>query len=412
MKKCGTYISTQLKRVCKVFPTVMATTLVLLGCMALLMWVVLEKNSASDKKQMVQIGLVGDLEGSYLGIGIQTIQNLDSSRFAISFEEMTQEEAKEKLMQGKLSAYVVIPDGFVDSVVSGENKPITYVTSVGASGVGSTIMNEVVGTISKLIVESQNAIYGIQRFMLDNGMEDIYWETTDELCLRIMNFILGRTQVCELEVTGVSRNLSFVGYYVCGVTVLFFMLWGIVCSPLCVKQSYALPKLLKAGGQNAFSQVLGEYTGYLVLMLGTLVFIAGLLAVAMGVTGITLPEWEGRESGALLVFVVQMIPVCMLISAMQFCVYEAVSGMVGSMLAQFLIAISLGYVSGCFYPISFFPESIQTLSGFLPAGAAMEYAGTCLTGGIQSKACIIMVMYFAGFMALSTVIRQCRIRNS
>lgn len=412
MKKCGKYTCAQLKRVLKVFPTIVVTMLLLLGCMALLMWVVLEKNNASDEKQMIQIGLAGDLEGSYLGIGIQTIQNLDSSRFAISFIDMSEEEAKEQLMQGKISAYVVIPEGFVDSVVSGENKPITYVTSVGATGVGSNIMNELVVTISKLVVESQNAIYGTQRYMKDNGMEKVYWETTDELCLQIVNFILGRTQVCELEMVGVANNLSFTGYYVCGILVLFLLLWGIVCSPLFVKRSLALPKLLKSRGQNALSQVVGEYIAYAALMLGMLLLIFVLLAIAMGVTGFELPEWESRGIGTIFMFFVQMIPVCMLISALQFLVYEAVSGMVGSMLAQFLTAISLGYLSGCLYPISFFPESIQKLAGFLPTGAAVEYADKCLLSATMGTECIVMAVYFVGFIGLSVVLRNAKIKNS
>ena len=194
--------------------------------------------------------------------------------------------------------------------------------------------------------------------------------------------------------------------------VLFLLLWGIVCSPLFVKRSHALPKLLKSRGQNAFSQVLGEYIAYVVLMLGTLLLIFVLLAIAMEVTGFELSEWEGQGSGTLFMFFVQMIPVCMMISAMQFLVYETVSGMVGSVLAQFLIAISLGYLSGCLYPISFFPESIQKLAVFLPTGATVEYAGKCLLSASMGAECIVMAIYFVAFIGLSVGMRKFKIRNS
>lgn len=412
MAKCGKYICAQLKRVLKVFPTIIVTTLLLLFSMALLMWVVLEKNNSSEKRQIVQIGLTGDLEGSYLGIGIQTIQNLDSSKFAISFVDMTVEEAKEQLMQGKISAYVIVPDGFAESVTIGENLPITYVTSTGATGVGSMVMNELVDTISKLVVESQNAIYGTQSFMLENGMRDIYWEATDDLYLRIVNFILGRNRVYELETLGVAENLSFIGYYVCGILVLFLLLWGIVCSPLFVKRSEALPKLLKARGQGACSQILGEYAAYVALMLGTLLFIFILLAVAMPIAGVTPAEWEGEGVGRLFGFLLQMIPVTMLISAMQFLVYEIIHGMVGSVFAQFLLALSMGYLSGCFYPISFFPKSIQALSGWLPSGAAVQYAGKCMRSVSVGREGLIMAGYWICFLALAAAVRRYKIKNS
>lgn len=412
MAKCGKYICAQLKRVLKVFPTIIVTTLLLLLSMALLMWVVLEKNNSSEKKQMVQIGLTGDLEGSYLGIGIQTIQNLDSSKFAISFVDMTEEEAKEQLMQGKISAYVIVPDGFVESVTVGENLPITYVTSTGATGVGSMVMNELVDTISKLVVESQNAIYGAQSFMLEKGMRDIYWDATDELYLRIVNFILGRTQVYELETLGVANNLSLIGYYICSILVLFLLLWGIVSSPLFVKRSEALPKLLKARGQGACSQVLGEYVAYVALMLGTLVFIFILLAVAIPIAGIGPAEWEGEGISRLFLFLLQMIPVTMLISAMQFLIYEIVPGMVGSVFAQFLIALSLGYLSGCFYPIFFFPQSVQAASGWLPSGAAIQYAGKCMLSVSAGRECLIMAGYWICFLALTAAVRRYKIKNT
>lgn len=412
MAKCGKYICAQLKRVLKVFPTIIVTTLFLLLSIALLMWVVLDKNNSSEKKQIVQIGLTGDLEGSYLGIGIQTIQNLDSSRFAISFVDMTEEEAKEQLMQGKISAYVIVPDGFVESVTLGENLPLTYVTSTRATGVGSMVMNELVDTISKIVVESQNAIYGTQSFMLENGMKDIYWDATDELYLRIVNFVLGRTQVYELETLGVANNPSLPGYYVCGILLLFLLLWGIVCSPLFVKRSEALSKLLKARGQGAWSQVLGEYVAYVALMLGTLLFVFILLAASMLITGIEPAEWEGEGIGRLSLFLLQMVPVTLLISAMQFLIYEVVHGMVGSVFAQFLIALSLGYLSGCFYPISFFPQSVQAISGWLPSGAAVQYAGKSMLSVSAGRECLIMAGYWICFLALAAAVRRHKIKNS
>lgn len=412
MAKCRMYICAQLKRVCKVFPTIVVTTFILLLSMALLMWIVLEKNASSEKKQMIEIGLTGDLEGSYLGIGIQTIQNLDASRFAISFLDMTKEEAEEKLMQGKLSAYVIVPEGFIESTVSGENLPITYVTSTGATGVGSMIMNELVDTVSKLVIESQNAIYGAQSFMSEHDMRDIYWEATDELYLQIVNFILGRTHIYELETLGVSNHLSLPGYYACGILVLFLLLWGIVCSPLFVKKSDSLAKLLKARGQGAWSQVLGEYVAYAALMLGMLLFIFLLLTISLAVTGFELPEWEGEGIGILLVFFVQTIPVVLMISALQFLIYEMVPGMVGSIFAQFLIALSLGYLSGCFYPISFFPEIIQTISGCLPSGAAVQYAGKCMLSVPAGKECMIMAAYWMCFLGMAVGVRTYKIRNN
>lgn len=411
MKKCGGYILAQLKRVCRVFPSVLGTTFLLLGCMALLALVLLRQDGESEDKQKIQIGLAGDIEGSFLGIGIHTVQNLDSSRFTISFVDMTEEEAKKQLMQGKISAYVVVPENFVESVSSGENKPVTYVTSLGAPGIGSLVMNEVVDVISKLIVESQNAIYGMQRLLVLHEMQDIYWESTEEMYFQFIDFILGRTGIYEMEILGVSNSLSFTSYYMCGILVLFLLLWGIACSPLFVKRDLALPKLLAARGQKAFWQVLGEYMAYVALMLATLTFVVLLLVIGMKVTGFTLPEWKESGVGELLWFCCKMLPVVLVLSAMQFLFYEIISGMVSAILLQFIAALCLGYLSGCFYPISFFPTGIQKLSQILPTGAALQYAGNCLLQKDAAGSILVMGIYFTVFLALATAVRNHKIKN-
>ena len=148
MTRFRIYLLAQMKRVKKALPAVLIMTLLLTGCIALISKVMLMADSSSEKKQKVQIGLVGDISGSYLGFGISALQHLDSSRFAIEFIEMEEEEARDRLNHGTLSAFVIVPEGFVEAAVRGENMPLTYVSTSGSLRLGSMIMNELVNTIS------------------------------------------------------------------------------------------------------------------------------------------------------------------------------------------------------------------------------------------------------------------------
>lgn len=412
MTRFRIYLLAQMKRVKKALPAVLIMTLLLTGCIALISKVMLIADSSSEKKQKVQIGLVGDISGSYLGFGISALQHLDSSRFAIEFIEMEEEEARDRLNHGTLSAFVIVPEGFVEAAVRGENMPLTYVSTAGSLGLSSMIMNELVNTISSLLTESQNAIYGMQRFLVHNGMSDIYWQATDELYFRFLDFILGRTTVYELEITGLSGNLSMIGYYLCGFTVLFLLLWGIAGSPLYIKKDHALPALLSSKGQNTLSQMAGEFVAYFVLMATSFLLVIVLVAVAMGLTGFTLPEWEREGIGILFGFYVKMLPVAAVICAMQLLLFELTSDMVSGILLQFLCALSLGYLSGCFYPISFFPESIQMVQPLLPTGVAVNYGGNLLMEESTTIEMMLLLGYLLLFLVLAAAVRKRKIAGS
>ena len=55
-------------------------------------------------------------------------------------------------------------------------------------------------------------------------------------------------------------------------------------------------------------------------------------------------------------FVGSLIPVTIMFAAGQFFLFEAADGIVNGILMQLLCGIGMGYLSGYFYPSSFFPK--------------------------------------------------------
>lgn len=383
----------------------MVTTVILVCGLALLAAALFQLENAQEKKQKVEIGLVGNRSGSYLGFGIQALQSLDSSRFAIDFLEMSSErEAKEALERGELSAYVLLPDGFVDALVRGENMPATYVTSPGAAGIGSMVMNELVETISDLITESENGIYGAQRFLREQGREDIYWEASDRLYLRYLDFILGRELVYKIELTGVSGGLTVIEYYTCSIIILFLLFWGIAAAPFLIHREFYIFRLLQAKGLSAGRQILAEYGAYILLLSGIFLPIMILVGAAAARTEFVMFDSPLRMFG--------LLPVILLFAAMQLVIYEWITNPVTGALIQFLGALGLGYLSGCFYPVTFFPAGVQLIAPFLPTGAAMEYSGKMMLGSTAYGELVVMGMYGAGFLLIAVLLRKRRLAGS
>ena len=369
MKRFLTYFGLQLRRAARLLPRMLAVTL-LLAALTALAALLLAKLHAGDETaaEPIRIGLVGDLEENMLAEGLDMLESMDSSRFSIRFEPMDEAAAARALRRGRIDGYAVIPEGFAEAMMIGEHRPITYVSASGGADLGAQIMRELAETISKLVLETENAVYGAQDYAADKLPGVNPYQAGDLLVFRYALRLMDRERLCELETLESDGAVSLSGYYLCGLSLLFLMLWAISCAPLFAGRSRELGRLLQADGLGAAGQVLAEFLSYVLLMLCGLLG-AGLLAgLLLGRFGLPVPELAG---GGLPRFVLGALPTALMICALQFFLFELAAGTVAGVLLQFLSAVLQGYLAGCFYPIQVFPEGLRRFGAALPAGAGM-----------------------------------------
>jgi len=403
------YLKIQLKRVGKALPGICLLTVALTVSLLFLLKAMFLIEESKEKKQVVQVGIVGDLSDTYLGIGINVIKNMDDIKELVNMETMTEEEAKEKFDDGEISAYLLVPDGFVDSIMSGENKQITYVTTKSAQGIGSILINELVDSISRMVTLTQNSIYAMQSYMIDYDKTDQLKEATRNMNIAYIEVVMNRMGVFELQELGVSNAISITGHLFTGVLLLLILLWGINSVSLMVREEHSLLRILHTRGLDAKGQVSAEVLAYAFLQCVTLLCVFACLIVAKTTMGIEIKEWDSMGFGGQLGFVLQLIPVVLLVSALQAFLYELVTNVVTGVLLQFVVAVSMAYVAGCIYPLSFFPEFMQVLGTYSPIGAALSYMQKGLTGQNGVKEFIIIVCYIMLFAALQMWRRNRRI---
>ena len=122
--------------------------------------------------------------------------------------------------------------------------------------------------------------------------------------------------------------------------------------------------------------------------------------------GVTVPEL--RSLGALR-FALGALPTALMLCAMQFLLFELAGGTVGGVLLQFLNAAVQGYLAGCFYPASFFPEKLCLVGAALPAGAGMRQMRALLLG--ESGASLAVWLWLLLFLAATALLRFRRNRG-
>lgn len=407
MKK---YFYSQVKRVVRFLPIILVISMVLCVLVSIIFSAMLSIDENKKDKQKFAIGVVGDTKESFLGIGISALENFDSSRFAIEFVELDEEKAKSSLQKGEISAYAVVPDDFVNSLVHGEIKKIKYYTTDDGVGISAVFEKEVTQVISNILVQSQKGVYGLADAMEDNGASYCTGEKMNELCAEYFELIINRTSMGKNEYIGIADEVSMQGYFLCSIITLFVFLFGISCVSMYAKRDISLNRILNAKGQSGQRQIICEYFTYFLLVY-LVVFVTSVCVAVLGGLKSLIPELEYMGMSEILLFTIRIIPVVAMISAFHFLLFEITRDIVTGVLLQFVASVSLTYISGCFYPIYFFPEIVQRISTFLPAGLARSYLSESIVQKPITINFVFILIYFVLFLGVTILVRNRRIKG-
>ncbi len=409
MRQFRAYFGLQLKRAAKLAPQMLAVTLLLtvFASLAALMLSNLNKEDASQT--IVRVGVVGDQDDPMISDGLMLLKTLDSSRFSISLEVMDPDLADSELRRGKIGGYVLVPEGFADALSRGEHRPLTYVSNVGGSDVGSQLMREFARSISSMALKTENSVYGVQNYVHDKVSGVNMYSAGDSVLMRYAALFLDRERLYVMEDIEVENVISYLGYYLCGISLLFIMLWAVSCCPFFSRRSRELGQILQSEGLRSSRQVLCEFISYVFLLLFALLAAVLLGGILLRRFQVVIPELQ-FPAASRLKLALGALPPALMLCALSFLLYELANSTVSGILLQFLNAAVQGYLAGCFYPSSFFPEGMQRFGACLPAGVSMRYLQAMLLGTPDRGAFLWICGFFVLFLVLSLLVREHRNR--
>ncbi len=400
MMRSLAYFRLCLKKASKSLVAVAVAILLLAGVLTLAAAVMVNTDKNDVSRQKIKIGIAGDTQGTHLGIGFETIAQADDISFSVDFVNMTEKEAEKALSTLEISAYVLVPDNYVSSLVKGEDAVLTFVMTRSSADISAILMSEVAQVLSPLVTDSESGIYAMMDYGYDNDADGMA-DKTNRLNLKYITEILDRSSAFELRTLGID-TLSTAEYYVCGIITFFLLIFSVACCPLFADKNLPMGRLLLSKGMKTWQLILCEYLSYFLLIwlsLSALSIGGGAVCQRLDI-GID-PRWVTRLS-------VSLLPCVLMISALQFALYELTSGIISGVLAQFALSAALGYISGCFYPYYMFPQSIQRVASVLPSGITFEFLreNIALRESNVWGACLL---YTAVFFALSVFVRHKRL---
>lgn len=390
------YLIVQIKRLMRVLPVVVLFNFIMMiGICAIF---VLRVGMQEQDERKIGVGIVGNIDNKYMKLGVEMLNNMDSSRVSIKFESMDDSEAKKALREGQIIGYFKIDRDFIDGLENGENRPIVYVSSNG--GLMSELSKELASIFSVLIIDSERVIYAADEYLVDHPVYDRVSANT-EFNMWLIKNVLARGKIYDVENISVMGNISAIDGYVCGIITLFIMLSGVGLSGLLSGDKVSMLRVLKSKGLSYMSSIICELIiSTIYVMISMLILIGGFIIVKSFLLEKSLLSIDSFE------FVSGILIVSIMFASMHIFIYELIDQRVVAVLIEILLGISLGYIGGCIYPLSVFPDLIQKVAIFLPSGAGMKLLISGMDYNINIMAITVLIIYTIMFIGGGYVLRN------
>ena len=384
------YFISQFKRGLRLIPGLVIVAAVLFACLGMVFSAV-TKNAESQQQTRYKIGMVGTVGDTYLELGLAALQMMDATRYSMEILSMDEDAAATALAKGEISAYVVIPPGFMDAAMSGRLMPIKFVSEANTANFATFIKDEITAIVEDIVLASQKGAFGVGNALVASGNGHLYGKHTNDSSIEYVKYVLYRGQTYAVSNLGISNDLTMPQYLICGLCVLLFLLCSLPLAPFLIRKDLSLEQVLWAKGCTPAKQILQEAAVYFLFLL-----IPGVLLL------ITLGQLDLLSPGAFFA----ALPAFFALSGMLFFLFQLSRDYISGILLPFFVSISLSFVSGCIYPVYFFPVALQKISAFLPTGLARNQISACLTGKSDWETIALLLLYGVAFLLLSILLRR------
>lgn len=388
------YFKAQIKRLWHLLPLVFCVMALLFGSIYLIYQGLVTQWTESDILQRLNVAMVGTNEDPILQAGMDALTAMDSSNMSIAFLNMDEQTAKEKLEAGEISAYVVFPEDFLNKAFQGNLDPVRFVSAPGSENILSLVKDELTSSLASIVLTSECGSFGISDALADLGYDSrTQYEQMNSLAITYMSQVLHRDKIYNVEELGISGGLKFDAYMLCGLAVVFLFLMTLPFVSVFVKEDPTMVRLLKSRGVGAISQTVSELAAYVLFLL--------LLSALL------LPIFDAFSLKGIL----HLFPVVFCIGAVSYLVYNLSQDLISGVLLQMVIAVAMCFISGCFYPVYFFPVSVQKMAKYIPAAIAREHLSVLITQqeGTGTGAALMATGFIC--LLISLALRFARIRG-
>ena len=408
----GRYLLAQYKRIAKLVGGMAVMILVLSFLTLLCGYAYLSHSKDAAEEGRYKLGIVGSTEDEMLGMGVTLLETSDESRYMIELVTYdNKDEALRDMRAGEISAFVVITDEFTDAINALKNESkIEYFATSSQRGITNIMMDELADIASGLIVYSEKGLLTLREIMKNEGIDaKTIGQSVDELLLLYISAMLTRTDIAEFTEIGYSDGVPVAYYYMISMTLFFLLIISFCGIPYFLNKHQGLYRLLAAKGLDAKRQITAEYVAYFSIGLIGIIIIGLLYALLTKINALA-DYSKILQVGVDIKSIINICLIALLFSTMSFFINELIDGVINKFLISFVVYIGMAYVSGYFYPKSFFPMAVRRIGGYLPTGLAFSLMEDGYTKVSDVMTLAWILCYIFVFLGSSILIRKRKIK--
>ncbi|MDP4095111.1 MAG: ABC transporter permease, partial [Bacillota bacterium] len=272
-------------------------------------------------------------------------------------------EARELLGQNRAAAEIIIPQGFSESILSGENKPVTVIGNK-AMPLQAYVAKNVVQTATDLLSASESALNTIDHFGSKAGINGkVRSKDYDDSMTQLLINALSRKEIFSEVQNSSQFDLTPAEYFTSGLIIIFLMFAGMPAMKMLVwERNYGISRRLASTPAKPYQIILSKFI--VSILLSILQF-----AVIVAATAVFFHNyWGAPLKNILYIFAAIILAVSawsVFVSAIS--KTTAAADAIGN-LGILLMAV----VGGSIYPLSSMPDFIKSISKFTINRWAMD----------------------------------------
>lgn len=410
MKRMRIYFELTCKTCFQAVPGILAGVLVIGLLLGGLLFVCHQNQKDTKASSVLRIGIAAQEQEPYLDWMISAIQNMQSLEFNCQFTKISPGTTEEKLLQGKLDAVFIIPKDYIASLIQGSENPLIIRFGTSDTTIAGFLVRQIGEAASRLMINTQAGIYTMKEIYKKGNISDA---DSDELSLNLkyLDTILRRDKLISVEEVPVKGAPSSSSVLLSSGVLLLLLFCGLVCPDILRPESRSMQEKLFRCGIRPFHQILLRYLALVLLFSCLYLMLSLIFSIWISLSGRAFSNLAPQSFTDWLFCFLRLYPLVFPVCALIQFAYGLVRDKVFGVLFLFFLIVVMGYLSGCFYPLSWLPQRIQQLSAFLPVRHMLDYTSSCLCGNWSLTAFLSMNLYGAGLILGTLAVRIFRGRR-
>lgn len=364
-------------------------------------------------RQKLRIGYTAEAS-RVTSLAVAYVQSMESFRSLCSLEAVTEQEGKQLLESGELSALVVLPEDVVNEILSGSNAPATLylpkqsgrAASGGAGAAGSLLFEELASAAMGMLGTAQAEIYAsgalLQKLAETYGAggalsgDGVLQGMYDDINQFNLAAAAGREKQFLVRTLSLTENDTYAVYYGSAFLTIYVMFGGLFFGGYCRRSSLQQTMANRRVGVSYAVQLGARCLSGARLML--VVVLLPFLALVMPQVREVLSVAISRKGMFCLILITMFMTVYNMF------LYQIVEKRESALVVMGAAAVIQAYLSGCLIPSVLLPGAISAVGRFLPSSMVKKGFTIILTGNVQAFPYVA-----SGLLAWGAVLYLCTV---